>query len=515
MTGMKKWCWLLLMALLLSCTDRGNRSIVILYDNDVHCNVEGYSAMKGLADACGDTAWTALVSSGDFLNGGLAGATSRGEYVTDIMKEMHYDAVALGNHEFDYRVPRLLELVHDASLPVVNLNFRTIASDSLFFQPYIIKKYGNKRIAFLGVLTPETIISEAYAFFNKDTQQMYTLCKDRLVEQVQRYVDEVRHLGADYVIVLSHLGEVSPRNIITSIELIQQTRGIDVLLDGHTHSTIPCDTIFNLDGKPVILSQTGTRFQNIGKLLITPDGRISTELIPTDSIRHRNSRVLEITDSIISEMSEQTEQVLCHCNFPVTIRDEEGRMIVRCRETNAGNLVCDAFRKVSGAQLAVNNGGGMRENLPEGDWTYADIVNMLPYDNYLQVIKLSGAKLLELLLATTANAPRLDGQFPQISGFRFTLNINATGHKRVSNVQVYNDSTHHYEPLSLSREYTLCTTNYCISGGGMYHVLHQQEVVADNIIPYHESLVRYITHHLHGKIPSRYANVEDRIQILY
>ena len=515
MTRLKKGCWLLLVMLLLACTGGGKKSIVILYENDVHCNVDGYSAMKGMADACSDTAWTALVSSGDFLNGGLAGAISRGKYVVDIMKEMHYDAVALGNHEFDYRVPRLLELVDSASLPIVNLNFRSIKSDSLFFKPYIIQKYGSKRVAFLGVLTPETIISEAYAFFNKDAKQMYTLCKDKLVGEVQRYIDEVRKQGADYVVVLSHLGEASPRNFLTSRELVQQTRGIDVLLDGHTHSTIPCDTLFNLDGHPVILSQTGTRFQNIGKLVITPDGQISTELIPIDSIQHRNARVAEVTDSIMSELSEHTEQVLCHSDYPMTIRDENGRAIVRCQETNAGNLVCDAFRKVSGAELAVNNGGGMRENLPKGDWTYADIVDMLPYDNYLQVIKLSGAKLIELLLATTANAPQLDGQFPQISGFRFTLNTNAIRDKRVSNVQVYNDSSNRYEPLSLSREYTLCTTNYCISGGGMYHILHQQEVIADNIIPYHESLVRYITHHLHDKIPSRYADVQGRIQILY
>lgn len=504
---------LIALVALTGCTSGKQRSIVILYENDVHCYIDGYARMRGLADAIADTACVGLTSSGDFLHGGTAGAISGGKFIVDIMEEMGYDAVGLGNHEFDFGVEHLTSLIAESNLPIVNLNLHTMHSDSMFFTPYIMKNYGGRKVAFVGVVTPETLISEAYSFYDKQGRQMYSLCENYLKDEVQKNVNEARKDGADYVVLLSHLGEASAKNFLTSHRLASSTRGIDVILDAHTHSQIPCETLFNAEGKPVLLSQTGSKFKNVGKLLITPEGRISTELIPMDSIKDENVRVRNVTDSVKTMMNKVTSKNVCHSNYEMDIMDERGRQMVRYKETCIGNLVTDAFRAVTGAQLAVNNGGGIRAQLPVGNWTYGNIIDALPYNNYLTVVRIKGSKLFELLVATTSNSPMEDGQFPQISGFRFNLDINTVGKKRISNVEVLDEKSETYSPLDLDATYTLCTTDYCVDGGGMYNVLRGAEVLSENIMLYNQALMDYVSKHLHGNIPERYAKTEGRINI--
>ena len=504
---------LLFLPLLYGCNAGKKRSIVILYENDAHCVLDGYAYLRGLADAVSDTSWVGLTSSGDFLHGGTAGAISEGRFVVDIMKEMGYDAVGLGNHEFDFGVPRLTQLVKESGLPIVNMNLRSIHPDSLFFTPYIIKDYGGTKIAFVGVVTPESLVSEAYSFYDKQGRQKLCLCENNLVDEVQKTVNEARKSGADYVILLSHLGEASAKNFLTSHRLVSSTRGINVVLDGHTHSSIPCEKVLNAEGEPVLLSQTGSRFKNVGKLLIQQDGCMSMELIPVDSIKHESAHIRQVTDSIEAMMAKVTTAKICHSDYGMDIFDENGRQMVRTMETAIGNLVTDAFRAITGAQLAVNNGGGIRAPLSAGDWTYGNIVDALPYNNYLTVVKIKGSKLFELLVATTSNSPMEDGQFPQISGFRFNLNPKAVGKARISKVEVLNDKTGRYSPLKMDAEYTLCTTDYCVTGGGMYNVLRDASILQENIMLYNQAFITYVSEHLKGEIPEYYASPQGRINM--
>lgn len=511
---MSAWrhCLLILtLALVAGCTAKEQRSIVILYDNDVHCNIDGYAIMKGLSDAISDTAWVGMTSSGDFLHGGTAGALSNGRYVLDIMKYMEYDAVGLGNHEFDYGVPHLLEVMEESKLPIVCANLRPLDSKTPMFAPYTIRKYGERSVAFIGIVTPESLISESYAFYDKQGNQLYSLSEDSLIELVQTTVNKIRKTDADYVVLLSHLGERGVKNFLTSHKLIAETYGIDVVLDGHSHSSVPCDTLTNKSGRKVIISQTGSLFKNVGKLLIDAKGNISTELIPLDSIHFENPTVRQVTDSIHKVMSLITSRVVCHSDYPLSIYDDEGRQRVRYAETGVGNLVCDAFLKISGAQLAVNNGGGIRSDMPAGDWTYGDIISLLPYNNNLQTVRIKGSKLKELLVATTANSPKEDGQFPQISGFRFTLDTLATGPARISRIEILNDKNGRYSKMDDDTYYTLCTTDYCISGGGMYNVLRDAEIINDKIVLYSNALATYVEKDLNGRIPERYSSTQRRI----
>lgn len=202
---------LLCVLILTGCSSEDNavvnrqKSIVILYDNDVHCSIDGYAKIAGLRDAiaASDTAWSAAVSSGDFLQGGMAGALSQGEYIIDIMRNVGYAAVTLGNHEFDYGGQRMKDLLAKLNAPVICTNFFDMGASQPYYAAYIIRSYGSRRVAFVGVVTPETMVNESYSFYDNDGNQLYDLRTDDVVSLVQTAVDEVRSQGADYVVLLA------------------------------------------------------------------------------------------------------------------------------------------------------------------------------------------------------------------------------------------------------------------------------------------------------------------------
>lgn len=498
-----------------------SRSIVILYENDVHCAIDGYPVLAGLRTQVADTANVAVVSSGDFLQGGTSGAISRGEYITEIMQTVGYDAVTLGNHEFDYQVSRMVELIDKSRLPVTCTNFFESGKSKPYYVPYIIKKIGKKKVAFIGTVTPTTLSTEQYAFFDKQGNQLYDLRPNQVYQLVQDAVDAARRKGAKYCIVLSHLGEDDNDMHVTSHGLVAVTSGIDAVLDGHTHSVIPCQLVANKQGKMIPVSQTGTKFYYIGHLLIDEKGRVSTRLIP---IRDAQTKAIEAsfltrtsdmrnktqvaTDSINKLVDEQTARVVCHSDFPISILDSTGTQVVRCQETNAGDLVCDAFRAVTGAQIAFNNGGGIRNQLSAGDLTYGDIISLLPFDNYLETIEVTGQDILDVLEACCQLLPERDGQFAQVSGIRYT--VDTSRQPRVQSVEVLNGN---YEPIQLDRKYVLCTTDYCIDGGGMYGKLKDCRKLKEKIISYNDALIKYVTEYLKGKIPEIYRKPQGRIII--
>lgn len=485
------------------------KSIVIVFENDAHCGIEGYARMAGLRDAVADTAWVAMVSSGDYLQGGTAGAISNGQYIADIMRVMGYDAVTLGNHEFDFGVPRMLELLRSAQLPVTCANLYDVNTGNRMFPSYVMKTIGTKKIAFVGATTTSTLYTESYAFFDKAGKQHYDLSEKDIYSRVQRAVDDARHEGADYVIVIGHLGEVPNTYNCDSHGLIASTRGIDALLDGHTHSIVECDRVANLDGKLIPVSETGTKFENVGKLVISPSGSISTHLVPAKELTRENALVRHVTDSINSLMAELVNRPVCHNDYDLNILDADGRQQVRYAETNSGDIVCDAFLSTCDADVALTNGGGIRSELSPGEKTYGDIVAMLPYDNNLCVVEVTGAQLLDLLDTCCQLSPVEDGSFPQVSGISFTL---YPGNKPcVLDLRVLDKKSGKYLPVDLSRTYTIVTTDFCISGGGFYNKLRGAKVVKEGICKYNDALVNFITKELGGRIPERYAKPQGRI----
>lgn len=489
-------------------TSLRQKSIVILYENDVHCAIDGYAKLAGLRDAIADTADVFLVSNGDYVQGQTVGAISKGQYVVDVMRVMNYDAITLGNHEFDYGMERMFQLLRQVPVPVVCCNLYDIRSGRMVFAPYVMKRVGDKRIAFVGVVTPTSMEDEAYAFRDEHDSLVYDLQREDIPVLVQRAVDEARKAGADYVIVDSHLGEELTARHSDSHTLVANTSGIDIVLDGHSHAVVVSDTILNKEGKPIVVTQTGTKFANIGKLLITPDGRMTTSLIPIERVMEKSPFVAHVVDSIHSMLNEQTGRVICHSEVPLRILDDEGNEIHRVGETTAGDIVADAFRMVTGSDISVLNSGSIRNEVKAGDLTYGDLLSMLPYDNYVIVAEVKGSTIIAMLEKLMSFLPKPDGQFPQVSGMRFTVDERE---HRVGDVQILNSNTQHYEPINPARTYTVATTKYCVTDGGLYNTLKGSKITWETKRTYNDIFIEFVTKNLNGHIGQEYAQPQGRI----
>ena len=491
---------------------RQPKSIVILYENDVHCAIDDYAKLAGLRDAikATDTAFVAVVCSGDYLQGGVAGSLSEGQYIIDIMKQVHYDAVTIGNHEFDYGGERMKELVAQLKVPVVCANFYEANADSPYYAPYVICRYGDRRVAFVGVLAPETMLEESYSFYDEDDHMLYDLHTDEVPQLVQKAVDQARKEGAEYVILLSHMGEKQPLIGPSSHDLIAATKGIDVVLDGHTHSVVESEKVNNLDGKPVLITQTGTQFANIGKMVISIDGKISTSLLAAKDITYTSATVKTTIDSVYQLLDAVTHRQLATCAFDLTINGTDGKRLVRKGETNMADIVTDAFRELTQTQIGLCNGGGIRANIPAGIITYGDAINVQPFNNQMVLAEASGSTIVAMLESCTASLPEETGTFPQVSGLRYT--IHQLSHT-ITDVEVYDETLGLWMSIDPASIYTIGTTDYCVLDG-MNGVLKSCPMVRLPGRYDGETFADYLETTLNGVVPDRYASPQGRITIL-
>lgn len=525
---------------------RDKKDIVILYTNDVHCGIEeniGYAGLSAYRENMLEvTPYVSIVDCGDAVQGDFIGLTSEGSYVVDIMNEAGYDFAVLGNHEFDYGMESLEKLLEQAEYSYLGCNISYSGQNENCLselKPYEIVEYGKTKVAFIGVTTPESISSSTPAYFMENGEYVYDFCGGedgvKLYEHVQKYVDECRDSGADYVVVLSHLGD-GEEYTFSSNNLIKETEGIDVVLDGHAHSTIESMTEKNRNGEDVLISSTGTKFANIGKLVISPDGTITTELIA--DYEEKDERIQRYIDVIQATYEEDLKEVVAVSEVELTGFSGEGIRLVRNRETNIGNFCADAYRYVAKADIALVNGGGIRADLPAGDITYEDLFAVHPFGNTLCMVEATGQEILDCLemcyrmvlpeVSDGENAIGEDGGFQQVSGLKFWVDtsvessvvvdkndlfVSVDGQRRVKDVCVLNDDGE-YEPIDVNGVYTIASHNYllkeCGSGCPMFadNVFLIEEGMAD-----YQVLITYMQEGLNGKIDTRYEKTEGRIQV--
>lgn len=457
-------CVLALAAGVVSCNKNNkpvpaDRPLVIIYDNDVHCAVDGYPKIAGLRDviAAADTAYVALVSSGDFIQGGIVGSLSRGADIIPILNAAKYDVVTLGNHEFDYGVPRMMEVLAPLEAEVVCANFRRLDNLQPYFAPYTIKQMGQKKVAFVGVLTPETLYAESTSFFDKDGKQLYDICEDGLIALVQESVNQARAKGADYVIALTHLGEAG--KYLTSVELINRTTGIDVVLDGHSHSVIECNMVPDAEQLPTPSTQTGTAVMNVGKLHISKDGKFTTALIPAGNISDESAVVADAVAAAKKNFEDYTSRVCAESDCKLSILDENGKRIIRKQEAGIGNFFCDVVAALAGAEISIFNGGSIRKDLPQGKVTNGDIINTIPFDNQLCLFEFTGAQLLDVLESGMSLLPEENGSFQQVSGIKLDVRVSAK--PRIQSVQVLQDGK--WVALDPAGRYKVASSEYLLT----------------------------------------------------
>ena len=508
--------------------DLPTQPVVILYDNDVHCAVDGYAKLVALREQLSNEGnYTTTVSCGDFVSGDIVGTVTKGEAIVNIMNRTGYDVITLGNHEFDFGLPHILSLTEALDATTVCANFRSTTNEEPTFSPYEIISYGDVDIAYIGLTTTATatLVSND-TFKDEEGNVLYDFAHNNLYETTQHYVDQAIAEGADYVVALAHLGDVSQGGHINSVEMITNTRGIDVLIDGHDHHEIEQRLVKNSDNEDVILTSSGTKFHNIGVITLSTDGTFSSSLVPTADLTTIDADVQSYTDSVKQEALKAGERVIGHTDFPISIKGPDGKRIVRNSEANIGNLCADAIRHGTKAEIALINGGGIRASIDAGDITINDCFKVFSFNNTVCTAAMSGQQILDALEFGARATPAEVGGFLQVSGIRFDINLVtspvvldekgmcshiAEGERRVANVEVLDSTTGEYRPIELDRIYTVGSFEYLVSGKGDAGVLQYATIKEGQLGQDLQMLADYIENALGGVVSERYRKAEGRI----
>ena len=432
MTDYMKYSKLLFLLLIVALTGcQRKQPIVILYENDAHCAVEGYARLAGQRDAERQhTPYVAVVSSGDFAQGNTVGSLTKGEAIVRIMNAVGYDYLTIGNHEFDYTVPQMQHLSEMLTAKTLCCNFSRYEQDNDdkdddrddddLYPAYEVKDFGGTKVGFIGVATPSTFRSSTPTYFIDDNGNLlYNFHQTDTYECVQEAVNDAREEGAEIIIVLSHLGD--DPEVAYSRGLIAATHGIDVVLDGHAHHVLN-ERLVNDRGDSVTLTSTGTKFAYIGRLTIDTDNRVTTELLPISDCHRVNQAVQDTVLAIQQELEARVNAPVGTTAFALADRDNQDNRLVRKQETNLGDFMADVARYTTGANIGVCNGGGLRAGLYNETITFGNIVSIWPFNNTMRVVECTGQQLLDAFEVSAANLPRENGDFMHVSGLRYTIN---------------------------------------------------------------------------------------------
>ena len=508
--------------------DLPTKPIVILYENDVHCAVDGYPVLVAVRKECQSaTDYVSTVSCGDFASGGLVGAISKGEEIVRIMNYVGYDAIALGNHEFDYGVPQMFNITDSLDAPVLCANLKNVQTEEFPYQAYHIVSYGDVDIAYIGFTT--TTSGTVTSLSDEQGNPLYSLMREDFYINAQHFIDEARSKGADYVIALSHLGDSQKGIHPNSTGLIANTSGLDAVIDGHDHHVIEESFINDKDGKPVLLTSSGTNFQYIGKLTIDTNGGIRSALVNTSSSGFvPDNATQQFVDQIKEEVEGLGDFVIGNSNVDLTIYDDNGKRIVRKQETNIGDFCADAFRAFTGADIALVNGGGIRKDIKKGEILFNDLYNVMPFGDMIATGSLTGQQLTDVLEYAVSKLPAEAGVFMQVSGLRFKINPDIPspvvidpesemfshieeGERRVSDIEIMDSESGEYNDIELSRRYTMATLDYLIlelGGDGIFKDVEPDSTYWGADI---EILRSYLENNMGGTIGDEYSKPQGRI----
>ena len=511
----------------LAAEETTGNDIVVLYTNDVHCGVEDNIGYAGLVayekEMLETTPYVTLVDIGDAIQGGPLGTLTTGEALVNIMNKVGYDVATMGNHEFDYGMARFQELAAMLECGYVSCNFVDLSTGDTVFPAYKMISYGDTDVAYIGISTPETYTKSTPTYFQDENgNYIYSFSENNLPEMVQDAIDEATAAGAEYIVAVGHLGVDEQSAPYRSTDIIAETTGLDVFLDGHSHSVIASQEVEDADGNTVILSSTGTALANIGKLTIAADGTITTELV--SDYETKDADMQAFIDNVNAEFEEITSEVVAESSVNLTGYAEDGTRLVRNQETNIGDLVADAYRVVGDADIGWANGGGIRADIPAGEITYGDIIEVHPYSNQLCVVETTGQQILNALEMASASCPNESGGFLQVSGLSYTIDttipssvvtddkgmfVEVDGERRVKDVMVGD------EPIDPDATYTLASHNYMFKeGGDGINMFMNDKLIVDESMPDNQVLITYIVDHLDGVVPADYAEPQGRITVL-
>lgn len=551
---MKKFLAVILAALMIaaampfsaSALENVTDGFVVLYTNDVHCNIDNYpylAAYRAELIAQGKTVIT--VDAGDAIQGEIIGTLTQGEAVVDLMNAVGYDYAVPGNHEHDYGVENLIDLAQNkAEYEYLSSNFHYLPRVKPVFAPYAIEDFGDYQVAFIGMTTPDTITSSSPEFFKDEYGNFIygfpvfpgAMTDEILYENIQESIDSAADDGADIIVAVGHMGELGSTEGWKSTDVIANTAGIDYFIDAHSHETIVSKTFKDKNGGDVAVTSTGEKLNNFGVLTVS-GGEASFELVSVADVEVEtmSASAQAAYDAVKAKVDGYNEEVaylyddIGTSEAELVIYDEIGTRIVRTKETNAGDFVADAYRDVTGADVAIVNGGGVRAEIGIGGVSRKNLMDINSFNNEMCVIEVTGQQLIDVLEHGARKCPTPIGGFFQVSGVTFEIHtyrespvicdkldnfigMDSTKERRVQNVMVGG------KPVELDKTYTLAGSTYVLTtGGDGLTMLEGSKVVAQEGLPCDsEMLIEYFTETLGGRITAeKYGNPDGdgRIKI--
>lgn len=491
-------------------------AITIIHTNDVHGYDSAIDAMTGepsetvigldtvaaIRDTYAEEGPTFLLDAGDATQGIFFVTESNGVAAIDIMNAAGYDAMTLGNHEFDHGWFQLINLIEMAQFPILSQLDDAEAQETQNLYQYTVLEDDGVRLGVFGITTPETQFKSNGGFGRN-----FGTVND-MVEHANAMVKTLREdEQVDYVVCLAHLG-IEDMGYGTSYDIRDNVEGIDLIIDGHSHTALA--DIPNDPGKTTITS-AGSQGALVGVAHLDATGdMLAVEVENLDKAATSgytpNAEVTTVIDNWVNEVAEEGSTVVAQIPFDITVaRDNE-----RTGETVMGNIITDAMREASGADIALQNGGGIRDQqLTKGDVTKAQVVTILPFGNVLQMAEVKGSVILEALEQGVSTYPEANGGFAHVSGMTYTFDPSAEVGSRIVSATVGG------QPLDPEATYTLCTNDFTAMGGDLYTMLiepfsNQLPLENPDLAPLDQALIAYLTKHQSDLSP----NTEGRIQMV-
>ncbi len=497
----------------------GDKSdVTILYTNDVHTYIDKqspkltYAAIADLKQSYQNAGKDVLlVDAGDHVQGTAYGSMDEGASIIKLMNAAGYDVATPGNHEFDYGMDRAKAIMKEADFPYLSCNWVDLRTTLRVLPSVKVFVRGGRRIAFVGVTTPETFTKSTPAYFMDKAQRKYIYDIQggedgkKLYDAVQKAIDKAKLL-ADVVIGLGHLGVDPSSSPWTSEEVIAHTSGFDAFIDGHSHTVMENKQVQDASGKAVTLTQTGSYFANVGEMTIAADGTITTKLIPTHE--GMDAGIAAMQTGWVNTVDDMLGEKIAVGDSDFYVSDPAtGKRRIRSAETNLGDFVADGiytyFNEVEKlhCDVAIMNGGGIRAAVPAGDWTFKTCKQVSPFGNVACLMSVTGKQIqdaLEFAARFAGEDGKENGGFLQVAGATYEIHTDipntvqtdeknvwigsATGTPRVQNVKIYDKASGSYLPLDPGATYALAGMNYTLRNlGDGFAMFDGAELIKDYV----------------------------------
>ena len=529
--------------------DAPSEDIVILYTNDVHTYIDGplsYDIIAAIKkDLQAEYKYVLLADAGDHIQGTAYGSMDKGNSIIELMNAAGYDVATLGNHEFDYGMSGCMNVLEWAEFPYISANFyhesNGVRGENVL-DSYAIFECGDEKVAFIGITTPETFTKSTPAYFQDGNGNfIYGISGGEdgtdLYKDVQSAINSAKSAGATQIIALGHLGMDTSSSPWISTETIAGVSGLDAFIDGHSHHTVEKEMVKDKDGRDVLLTQTGEYFGRIGMMVIDSEsGNVTTDFIECEEILADDGETVKgyqlksdlykgtelisdesvqsIKNTWLTEIDEQLGQKIGSADVIFDNYDADGNRLVRMHETNSGDFAADALYYLFDnmgldVDVAIMNGGGVRNQAISGDITYKTCKDIHPFGNVACLQTVTGQQILDMLEWGARHVGEAEnGSFLHVSGITYKIDdsirnttqagemdiwIGGPTEYRVFDVQVYNKETGAWDALDLSASYNLAGYNYTLRDqGGGFAMLNGAVNVLDYVMEDYMVLANYI-----------------------